>query len=87
MLAINRTTLLLHGVSAQGAGRVWLAGAGSGPKSQGGVVEIVDTTQVVSVNTVKWPDDSNPPSPEFLTHADRDDPNTVSAPFGAPAYR
>ena len=50
-------------------------------------MEIIDTTQVVSSKTVKWPDDSNPPPPEFLTHADRDDPNTVSAPFGAPAYR
>ena len=70
MLAMNRTTLLLHGVSAQGAGRVWLAGAGSGPNSQGGVVEIIDTTQVVSSKTVKWPDDTNPPSQEFLAHTE-----------------
>ena len=41
-------------------------------------MEIIDITQAVSLKTVKWPDDTDPPSQKFLTHTDRGDPNTVS---------
>jgi arylformamidase len=41
-------------------------------------MEIIDITQAVSSKTVKWPDDTDPPSQKFLTHTDRGDPNTVS---------
>ncbi len=41
-------------------------------------MEIIDITQAVSPKTVKWPDDTDPPSQKFLTHTDRGDPNTVS---------
>ena len=41
-------------------------------------MEIIDITATVGPKTVKWPDDTVPPSQEFLDHADRGDPNTVS---------
>lgn len=41
-------------------------------------MEIIDITATVSPKTVKWPDDTAPPSQEFLDRTDRGDPNTVS---------
>jgi arylformamidase len=41
-------------------------------------VEIIDITQTVSPRIVKWPDDTKPPSQEFVSHTDGGDPATVS---------
>ena len=41
-------------------------------------MEIIDITATVGPKTVKWPDDTAPPSQEFLDRTDRGDPNTVS---------
>ena len=41
-------------------------------------MEIIDITATVGPRTVKWPDETDPPSQEFLDHTDRGDPNTVS---------
>ena len=40
-------------------------------------MEIIDITAPVGPRSVMWPG-QNPPSREFLSHADRGDPNTVS---------
>lgn len=41
-------------------------------------MEIIDITAIIGPKTVKWPDDTAPPSQEFLNHTDRGNPNTVS---------
>ena len=41
-------------------------------------MEIIDITATVGPKTVKWPDDTVPPSQEFVSHTDRGDPATVS---------
>jgi len=41
-------------------------------------VEIIDITATAGPKIVRWPDDADPPSQEFLSHTDRGDPNTVS---------
>jgi arylformamidase len=41
-------------------------------------VEIIDITQTVSPRIVKWPDETSPPSQEFVNHTDAGDPATVS---------
>ena len=41
-------------------------------------MEIIDITQTVSPSIVKWPDETGPPSQEFVSHTDRGDSATVS---------
>jgi arylformamidase len=41
-------------------------------------VEIIDITRTVDPKMLKWPDDTEPPSQEFVTHTDNGDPATVS---------
>jgi arylformamidase len=41
-------------------------------------VEIIDVTRTVDPKMLKWPDDTEPPSQEFVTHTDNGDPATVS---------
>jgi arylformamidase len=41
-------------------------------------VEIIDITATVGPKTVKWPDDTKPPSQEIVSHTDEGDPATVS---------
>ena len=41
-------------------------------------MEIIDITAAVHPGLVKWPDDTVPPSQEFVNHTDRGDPATVS---------
>jgi len=41
-------------------------------------VEIIDITASVGPKTVKWPDDTKPPSQEIVSHTDEGDPATVS---------
>lgn len=41
-------------------------------------MEIIDITAAVGPKTVKWPDDTKPPSQEFVSHTDEGDPATVS---------
>jgi arylformamidase len=59
-------------------GRTQTLNAGDNLGFEGGSMEIIDITQAVSSKIVKWPDDTDPPSQNFLTHTDRGDPNTVS---------
>jgi arylformamidase len=41
-------------------------------------VEIIDVTRTVDPKMLKWPDDTEPPSQEFVTRIDNGDPATVS---------
>ena len=41
-------------------------------------MEIIDVTRTVDPKMLKWPDDTEPPSQEFVTHTDNGDPATVS---------
>src|SRR5918992_584243 len=41
-------------------------------------MEIIDITRTVDPKMLKWPDDTEPPSQEFVTHTDNGDPATVS---------
>jgi len=41
-------------------------------------VEIIDVTRTVDPKMLKWPDDTEPPSQEFVTRTDNGDPATVS---------
>lgn len=41
-------------------------------------MEILDITRTVSPEIVKWPDETRPPSREFVSRTDRGDPATVS---------
>ncbi len=41
-------------------------------------MEIIDITQTVGPKIVKWPDETKPPSQEYVTHTDKGDPATVS---------
>jgi arylformamidase len=41
-------------------------------------VEIIDVTRTVDPKMLKWPDDAEPPSQEFVTRTDNGDPATVS---------
>lgn len=41
-------------------------------------MEIIDVTVTVGPDTVKWPDDTVPPSQEFVSHTDRGEAATVS---------
>jgi len=41
-------------------------------------VEIIDVTRTVDPKMLKWPDDTEPPSREFVTRTDNGDPATVS---------
>lgn len=41
-------------------------------------MEIIDVTRTVDPKMLKWPDDTEPPSQEFVTRTDNGDPATVS---------
>ena len=41
-------------------------------------MEIIDVTRTVDLKMLKWPDDTEPPSQEFVTRTDNGDPATVS---------
>jgi arylformamidase len=41
-------------------------------------MEIIDITRTIDPKILKWPDDTEPPSQEFVTHTDNGDPATVS---------
>ena len=41
-------------------------------------MEIIDITRTVDPKMLKWPDDTKPPSQEFVTHTNNGDPATVS---------
>ena len=41
-------------------------------------MEIIDVTRTVDPKMLKWPDDTEPPSQEFVSHTDNGDPATVS---------
>jgi arylformamidase len=41
-------------------------------------VEIIDITRTVDPKMLKWPDGTEPPSQEFVTHTNNGDPATVS---------
>ena len=41
-------------------------------------MEIIDITRTVDPKMLKWPDDTEPPSQEFVAHTDNGDPATVS---------
>ena len=41
-------------------------------------MEIIDVTRTVDPKMLKWPDDTEPPSQEFVTRIDNGDPATVS---------
>jgi arylformamidase len=41
-------------------------------------VEIIDVTRTVDPKMLKWPDETEPPSQEFVTRTDDGDPATVS---------
>ena len=41
-------------------------------------MEIIDITRTVDPKMLKWPDDTEPPSQEFVTHTNNGDPATVS---------
>ena len=45
---------------------------------RGGIVEIIDVTRTVDPKMPKWPDETEPPSQEFITRTDNGDPATVS---------
>ena len=41
-------------------------------------MEIIDVTRTVDPKMLKWPDDTEPPSQQFVTHTDNGDQATVS---------
>jgi arylformamidase len=45
---------------------------------RGEIVEIIDVTRTVDPKMPKWPDETEPPSQEFVTRTDNGDPATVS---------
>ncbi len=45
---------------------------------RGEIVEIIDVTRTVDPKIPKWPDETEPPSQEFVTRTDNGDPATVS---------